>query len=224
MSLHSRLLGLLSAIAYGLQRAQIGFLRLRAVAVLVCLSLAVYALLSGWRTPLMPAHLGASFLCLAIAFLLVWLDRRRYAVFQPTPRRAETQPRSLRPEEKLFLRGTGTFEVGNMSYYLVEVPVVFWTTEMGDHILAAKVQPANVLGIGVPREQRGWWYIFVEPPRVVKLETGVLYFGLNSRPAVRLVYRSPKGSETIYLSCDRGEQLAQLVGEIQPVPAAQRQT
>jgi hypothetical protein len=129
---------------------------------------------------------------------------------------------TLVADQKLLVRGSGFFEVSNMRRYLVEVPVVFWTTELAEHILAAKVRAANILGIGVPAVERGWWYLFLDPPKVTEIVPGQVCFGLRCRPAVRVSY-GEKGRDVLYLSCDTGEQLATLLCELRgKAEAAQR--
>jgi hypothetical protein len=111
----------------------------------------------------------------------------------------------LLPEQQLALRGSGIFEVGGMRRYLVEVPVIFWTTRLAEYVLCANVQPASLPGIpGVPRGERGWWYAFIEPGRVTDVARGELCFGLRQRLAVRVRYGVPaaKSPAMVYLSCD----------------------
>lgn len=109
-----------------------------------------------------------------------------------------------------------------MRRYLVEVPVVFWATELKEHIVAAKVRGLNVLGVGVPSAERGWWYVFLEPRRVVEIDSGELFFGLRRRPAVRVLFEGQRGREAFYLSCDSLEQLDIVRSELRAKVAAAR--
>lgn len=210
----NRFLGLIYAIAYALQRSKIGFLRLRIGAILLCLFGAAYIAWRGWARGFVWSDAVLIAWCLLAAFLLFWADRRNYLVFQAHPTAFTDDTPALAAEEKLFLRGSGVFEVSNMRRYLVEVPVVFWTTQLAEHILAAKVRAFNILGVGVPSDERGWWYIFLEPQHVLEIEPGELCFGWRCRPAVHVLYETKKGRQHIYLSCERPAQLARLVREL----------
>jgi len=217
-----RFLGLICAIAYALQRSKMGFLRLRIGAILLCLFGAAYIAWRGWVQGFAWRDAALIALCFLLAALLFWADRRHYLVFRPRPAASPEAIPDLAAEEKLFLRGSGVFEVNNMSRYLVEVPVVFWTTQLAEHILAAKVRAFNLLGVGVPTEERGWWYIFLEPRHVLEIEPGELCFGLRCRPAVRVLYQTKKGRRHIHLSCESPAQLARLVKELRAKAEQQR--
>nr|MBC7245270.1 hypothetical protein [Chloroflexota bacterium] len=212
--MYNRFLGLIYAIAYALQRSKVGFLCLRIGAILLCLFAAASVAWRGWERGFAWSDAGLIVLCFLLAFLLFWADRRRYVVFRVRPVAWTDATPDLAAEEKLFLHGSGVFEVSNMSRYLVEVPVVFWTTQLAEHILAAKVRAFNILGVGVPTDERGWWYIFLEPRHVVEIQVGELCFGLRCRPAVRLLYETKKGRQPIHLSCESAAQLACLVKEL----------
>ena len=222
MSILDRFLGLISAIGYALRRSKMGFLRLHIAAMLLSLTAAVYATYRGWREGLTPVGIALITVCLLVTALLLWADTRRYVVFRQRPLAASAEATDLAPEEKLFLRGSGIFEVSNMRRYLVEVPVVFWPTQLAEHVLAAKVSAFNLLGMGVPSSERGWWYVFLEPPNVMEIEPGELCFGLRIRPAVRVLYEARKGQEVLYLSCSGREELAILLKELQDKAEAAR--
>lgn len=213
MSIHDRLCGILLAVAYGLDRAKIGFLRLRTGVILLCCLFATYAVYSGWRAGFGIAHGAAILLCLLMATVLLWADRRHYIVFREEPA-APGGAREIDPEERLQLRGSGLFEVSGMSRYLVEVPIFFWTTQLADHIVAAKVRALNILGVGVPSEERGWWYVFIEPRHIVAITPGHLCFGFGFRPAVRVQVEAQKTHQLVYFSCDSAEQRARLLREL----------
>jgi|GEM_PF-1720269 len=215
MSILDRFLGLIAAPAYALQRSKIGFLKLHTGAKLLCLTGAAYFAYRGWLEGFTLFHAAFIALCLLLMTLLLWTDAQHYLVFRHRPAAVEAVP-DLLPEQKLFLRGSGFFEVNNMCRYLVEVPVVFWTTQLAEHILAAKVRAFNLLGLaGVPAAERGWWYIFLEPPHVCEIVPGELCFGFRLRPAVRILYETKKGRQAVYLSCDDHKQLAMLLKELQ---------
>jgi len=152
--------------------------------------------------------------CLLLLALLLWAHAPRYLVFHAQPVTLLEGVVDLAPEERLFLRGSGWFEVNDTRNYLVEVPVVFWTTQLGEHIIAAKVKALNILGVGVPRVERGWWYIFVDPLKVVDVTVGSVCFGLRVRHALRITWATQKGRERVYLSCADREKLCVLRKEL----------
>lgn len=209
----ARFFGLVAALAYALDRAKVGFVRLRVGVMVACCLCAGGVAYQGWRTGFGASRVAAIALSLLPVAALLWANQRHYIVFHenagPDIRAAE-----LDAEEKLFLRGSGTFEVSNMNRYLVEVPVVFWTTQLAEHILAAKVRALSFLGIGVPSEERGWWYIFLGPNQVVEVTPGHLCFGFGLRPAVRVQCMAQKGRQFVYLSCDSAEQQARVLNEL----------
>jgi hypothetical protein len=214
MSALDRLLGLLCAFAYTLERSKAGFIRLRAGVIWSCLLSAAYTAFRAWRYGFAGVYAGVIGLCLLLATVLVWADRQRYLLFRAGPGSVSQAAPALQPEEKLLLRGSGVFEVSSMRRYLVQVPVVFWTTHLADHIVAAKVRAFNILGLGVPSDESGWWYIFVEPRRVTEIAPGELCFGLQSRPAVRVVCKGAKGSHVIYLTAEASQQVDRLLVEL----------
>jgi hypothetical protein len=222
MSMLNRLMGLIAAIAYGLRRSRIGFLRLHSAAIAIGLLGAAYAAFSGWRNGFTLAHVSNIAVCVGAVGVLLWTDARRYVVFRTRGDLATGDKGELAPGQKLFLRGSGAFEVSKMRRYLVEVPVVFWATELREHIVAAKVRALNILGVGVPSVERGWWYVFLEPRRVVEIDGGELFFGLRRRPAVRVVFEGKRGREALHLSCDSLEQLDIVLSELRAKVAAAR--
>ncbi len=216
MPILDRFLGLISALAYALQRSKIGFLRLHVGAMLLCLAGAAYVAYHGWQEGFTLGRGALVALYLMFIALLLWADMRRYVIFRCRPASGSEAVPDLSAEEKLFLRGSGFFEVSDMRRYFVEVPVVFWTTQLAEHILAAKVRAFNIFGLaGVPCEERGWWYAFIESRRVIEVVPGELCFGFRVRPAVRVLSRAKKGREVVYLSCSGAEQLAVLLKELQ---------
>jgi len=150
MSFLERALGAIAAPAYALYRSRIATLRLYVGAWLALLAGAAYAALRGWRGGFTGAHAAAITLCLLGMALLGWAHRRRYLVFRACAPPAGEPAQELRTEERLRVLASGLFEVSDMRRYLVEVPAVFWTTGLAEHIVAAHVQAVNVLGIGVP--------------------------------------------------------------------------
>ena len=156
MPVWQRLLGLSAAAAYVLRRSKMGFLCLQVGAALLCLAVAAYHAYRGWLMGFGVTDVCAIAPCSVLLALLLWTHARRYVVFHAQPVRLPEVVADLAPEERLFLRGSGWFAVNDTRNYLAEVPVVLWTTQLGEHIIAAKVKAVNILGMGVPRVERGW--------------------------------------------------------------------
>jgi len=214
MSIGHRILALLSALAYGLRRSKFALVRLSVLGMVLAVGLAAYALYLTWLDGLTTSSLLGLGLALSVLSFFAWADIQRYVAFSPHSVGLIEPERALKPEEKLFFRGTGVFAVSDTERYLVEVPVVFWSTELGEHIVAAHVRPRHLLGVGVPEGERGWWYVFLEPGRVEEITPGIMAFGLRQRPAVRLVQVTDKRRNTLHFSCDTPEQLSILVDEL----------
>ena len=219
MTLIDRFLGMTFAVVYALRRSKVGFLRLHVAATLVVMLAAAYTLYRGWMVGFAWWRVAVVLTCLAIVGLTLLAEIRRYVVFRARDESA-AEAVELAPEQRVFVRGSGNFEVSHMRRYLAEVPVVFWTTELADHVLAAKVRALNILGVGVPKMEKGWWYIFLDPPKVTGIIAGELCFGTRCRPAVRVQYQAEKGIEVVYLSCDDAAQRQALLNELRAKAAA----
>lgn len=224
MHIPDRFFGLVAGLAYALQRSKIGFMRLRVGAMMLCCLYAASTAYHCWGAGFALSHGATIALCFLLAAVLLWADQRHYIVFYEHPALPTSAAPDLHVEEKLLVRGSGIFEVNDMTRYLVEVPVVFWTTQLADHILAAKIRALNILGVGVPSEERGWWYMFIEPKQVVEMTPGNLCFGFRLRPAVRVLCEAPKNRQLVYLSCDSVEQQARLLKELQTKARAAHQS
>jgi hypothetical protein len=215
MTVLDRFLGLISAFAYTLRRSRIAFLRLHVAAAILGLVLVAYAAYRIGQDGFALIYAISIPACLLFVGLTLWAARHQYIVFKPRPTVVPPDTSDLAPEEKILVRGSGLFEVSDMRRHLVEVPVVFWSTKLNEHVLAAKVRALNFLGVGVPSGERGWWYIFIDPREVVDITAGEMCFGFRLRPAVSVLRETEKGQETTYLSCESVQQLAILLKELQ---------
>ena len=74
----------------------------------------------------------------------------------------------------------------------------------------------NLLGVGIPADERGWWYAFIESQQVLDLTDGTLHFGLSARPSLAVRYSTPKGAELLYLTCPDDGTRCRLVRALQP--------
>ncbi|KPL22696.1 MAG: hypothetical protein AMJ93_06585, partial [Anaerolineae bacterium SM23_84] len=106
MSMLNRLMGLISAIAYGLRRSRIGFLRLHSGAMVIGLLGAAYAAFTGWRNGFALGHVAIIAVCVGAVGVLLWTDARRYVVFRTRGDLATGDSGELAPGQKLFLRGS----------------------------------------------------------------------------------------------------------------------
>ena len=208
MSLRHRICALVCALAYALRRSRLGFVSLSQAVIVGCFLAAALNAYLAWTTGLTWAHAVLVVGCLALATSLLWANTRDYVTFKERTCATLGDAVPLRPDEKMFVRASGTFAVSDMERYLVDVPVVFWSTELGEHILAAKVRALNFLGIGVPSGERGWWYVFLEPQRIRDIVSGEVAFGVRVRPAVRLVSDTGRGPAKLYISCDSWQDLS----------------
>jgi hypothetical protein len=96
----------------------------------------------------------------------------------------------LGPFEKVALRASGVFEVGEQRCYYVEARGSLEATELGERVLMVQVKPLSLLGfLGSREEEWGWWYIFFRPEELATPVSGRLCFGWRPRPALRLSYR-----------------------------------
>ncbi len=222
MTVLDRFLGVAFAVAYALRRSKCGFLRLHVAAVAAAFVAAASATylgsVGGWDWWHVAVVLG----CIAVVGLILLGETRRYVVFRAKGHPAAAGCAELAAEQKISVKASGQFEVSNMRRYLVEVPGVFWTTQLCDHVLAARVRALNVLGVGVPKQEGGWWYIFLTPARVREIDPGELCFGVRCRAAVRVQYETEKGEEVVYISCDDVEQRQTLLSELRAKAEAAR--
>ena len=213
MTLRDRLAGVANAVGYAIYRARFGGLSLYSVLVAASGGALVYATFLLWRDGTSAAAVAIAVASAVLVFILVWASRQSYVVFRPAPMDSGGAA-ALAPEAKLHVRATGFFEVSDMRRYLVEVPTVLWTTELGEHVLAARVSARRVLGIGVPSVERGWWYVFVEPNRVAAIEPGRLTFGFAVRPALRVTLETDQGRRLLFLSHGDPAVIQVLLGEL----------
>jgi len=194
-----RLLGLVLKSCYKLNRYRVIVLPVSWVLFLLAF-LFLFAFLQGWIPASPRSALGVLLLSLALLLLLLWARHRGYIVFRP--HRAPPVPLQppLVPDEKVFLRASGFFEVDKKRQYFVDVAAAFATMETREHVVMGWIPPSEFLFIRWPRNEVGMWYIFFRPEHIRALELGELCFGWRIRPALRVVYQGKGGLETAYLS------------------------
>lgn len=137
------------------------------------------------------------FLAVGICFALasLWAYRSGFLYFKPEQLPPEKVP-PLKPEEKVFVRASGPFEVEKKRGYFVDLAAAFEGFETGEKAIMAYVPPSPFW----PRSEVGMWYFFFWPEEVRKIERGRLFFGLRSFPALKLTCQTPKGPLSLYLA------------------------
>jgi hypothetical protein len=205
------LIGAILKLSYQLNRHRLGPLRLNLVPLL-------FALASGlvWRAGGLTGEQTVLIvvLCLVLVLVSLFAKRQGFIAFRrsrralsPSPDRPErsTEPssrRRLAPDEKVAVRATGLFEVRGEQRYFVEVTADFATMETREHIVMARMLDLRFL-VGAPKDDVGWWYIFFKPHMISQIGVGEVHFGLTSRPAIKLRYRTEEGEiQPVYLSFD----------------------
>lgn len=146
---------------------------------------------------------------LSLLFVVLWLvtflaKRSQYVIFAPeSAKQTIAVAPALQATEKIELRATGRFEVEGKEQSFTEIVAYYRTFATREHAVMAIVPPSRFLLIGSrPYGQEGMWYIFFQSQNVCGLETGTLSFGMEDRPALRVLCRSEEGEETVYLSFD----------------------
>ena len=154
--------------------------------------LVVWALIRWWPHPWLAAILGL--LLLAYVAVLVWAARLRFVRFETMPNGqyllhgAPPSP-PLRTQELVPVRASGWFTVEGQSQYYVDIEADFETVGTREHIILGRVHPSRFLLFGVwPKQELGWWYIFVQPTMIRQIDLGHLHFGRRSQLVLRVIY------------------------------------
>ncbi|RLC79227.1 MAG: hypothetical protein DRI61_08385 [Chloroflexi bacterium] len=141
-------------------------------------------------------------LWLALAAIIVastvWAAREGYVTFKPGEFVLPSEP-PLQPDEKVFVRASGHFEVEGKEGYFVNLAAAFQTFETREHAVLAYVAPSPLW----PRHQVGMWYAFFKPEDIEQLRWGRLYFAGKTLPAIHITYRTPKAVRSLYLASDK---------------------
>ncbi len=139
----------------------------------------------------------------AAAILVAWLvylgfmtlaARSGYLYFRAVPGAAallqqEDSPPPLGKLETVPARASGWFAVEQQGQHYVDLDADFETTGTREHIVLARVHPSRFLLVGRwPGHELGWWYIFIQPTAIRRLDLGHLHVGLRPRLALRLDY------------------------------------
>ena len=194
-------LGLLSQATYFLKHYALLGVPLEALMSLSCLAGIAYLGLRGWRRGFSWWHWLIMLACLVVVGVLFWLRRRRDTFFTSAPFEPDPNEPLLRTEEVVRVRGSGPLEVGGLREHYLDVPAIFWITELGEYILMAHVTLRKLPILEAIIEEQGMWYAFIKPEDITRIRAGYLYFGLRPHPAIQLSYQGAKGDERLlYLS------------------------
>jgi hypothetical protein len=194
------IVGFILKASYQLSRHHLGPLRLNLVPLLFALASGLMwwkvGSLTGEQTVLIVV------LCSILVLITLLAKRQGFIVFRRTKLSPSPSPTELMPDEKVAVRATGLFEVRDKQRYFVEATADFATMETREHIVMARMLDLRFL-VGAPKKDAGWWYIFFKPHMIRELEVGEIHFGLRSRPAIKLGYRTEEGKVgSVYLSFD----------------------
>lgn len=161
---------------------------------------------------LMAAVLGgfivsSFFLALGLLFALasLWAYRSGFLCFRPETLSLE-KAAPLHPEEKVFVRASGSFEVERKQRYFVDLAAAFEGFETGEKAVMAYVPPS----LFWPKSEVGMWYFFFRPEEVRNVELGHLFFGFRSLPALKLICQTKRGLLSLYLASEEPSRLERI--------------
>lgn len=147
------------------------------------------------RRPALPAwHWAVLGLILLAAFGIIalgrWAARAGYVRFTAQPERAAPQPLAMSPDDKEAIRATGRLEVQEKRGLLADLPGYWRTFGSREHAVMAKQDRSRFLVAGLPADRLGMWYAFFRPEDIDEIRAGVVAFGGDTRPGLRIAYRS----------------------------------
>lgn len=191
------------AISYALHRGRLAGVRLSRLLLASGVASVLRTGYSMLSRDVRPATLAVVFAAVAACAGVVWCERQGFLLFIPDQGWFEFDEADLAPETMITARGSGTFAVEDRQCYLVEAPVTFWTTRLGEHVLAAYVRPFRVAGVvGVSEDEMGWWYLFIDPRELRRVVAGHVLFRGHRRRVLKLVCSRGQRAVVTYLSCD----------------------
>lgn len=156
------------------------------------LALALVLIAVAMAIRLVPGGRTGALACLGVVgfiFLFdAWARGRSYVLFRrrPLPLDPQGPHAMLSPADKVPVRATGIFEVGEKTQPFTDLEGYFRSFQTREHAVMAKVPPSRLLMAEWPKEDYGMWYIFFKNKELRRVEAGDLYFGAHRRPALRL--------------------------------------
>jgi hypothetical protein len=175
--------GLVFWLLYNLWRRRVGW---------IPFGVALLAILVAAGIIISPIFLALSFLFVILSY---WAYRSGFLHFQPEQFSIE-EIAPLGPEEKVFVRASGPFEVERKRGYFVDLAAAFEGFCTAEKVVMAYVPPSPFW----PKGEVGMWYFFFRPDEVKGVEWGRIFFGLHSLPALRLTCQTAKGSSVLFLA------------------------
>jgi hypothetical protein len=190
-----RLLGLFLHLSYRLSRHRVMGVRMDLLGLGACLVAALACFQAkpwSWAVLILALVLGLS-------ALVALAQRNGYVLFrsdpETTPKRPPTPPP---PDSELPVRATGHFTIRDQVCYLVEHRAILTTPRSREHILMAHLRRSRFLLVGQSHASNwGWWYQFIRPEALIRVELGVIAHGWQPRTALRVSYQTTdsKGNE-----------------------------
>jgi hypothetical protein len=148
-----------------------------------------------------------------------WARRKEYLVFEPTSigQHEAAQP-PIEIDEQLPCRAFGLFAVANKRRTMVNECAQVSYVRTREHIVMVLLKRTRFLLLARSlAAEEGWWYVFIQPEQVQRLETGDILCGIRSRPGVAIHYRSaekPGQTNTLYLVFSKVSDLQRLLNDL----------
>jgi hypothetical protein len=183
-------------LAYQLRMHRLGDTQLdvltRNLAFLAAAIILIQWLLRG--RPALPAwHWLTLGLILFVAFGIIALNnaagRAGYVRFAAQPAPPPPPPLAMSPDDKEPVRATGRFEVQEKRGFLADLPGYWRTFGSREHAVMAMQGNSRFLLGSLPPDRLGMWYAFFRPEDVEEVTAGVVVFGGDKRPGLRIAYR-----------------------------------
>ena len=142
----------------------------------------------------------------------VWARRRQYVIFEPDEPAAHDAGQHLAPlqvDEQVRCWAFGCFAVQGKTRYVINGDAQMSFVRTREHIVMAYIRRTRFLLLATAlKKQVGWWYAFVRPDRLEKVQTGALAYGLKVEPALNVRYRpeqEPAHVQELYLVFEDAE-------------------
>ena len=168
---------------------------------------------------------GAAAVFLLLWGLVLWAGRSQYVLFLAEEQR--TNPGlavPLEPSDRIEVRATGNFEVEGKESHFSDLQAYFRTFSTREHAVMAIVPPSRFLLLGtLPRKEVGMWYIFIHHEQILEVTPGRVRFGLQERPALRVVCQEDAGRKTVYLSFNDHSHRQRVWADLERDAASRRQ-
>ena len=141
---------------------------------------------------------------LLLAGLLAWGKVSSYCYFRSANRTSSSQSdQPMRDRDQIRARATGTFAVEGSERFFANLEAVYHSFATREHAVMAHVPVSRFLLLAKSQiERAGMWYRFVKPEDLLSIEPGALLQDRHQKPAIRITYRGPKRSESMYLAFD----------------------